>query len=802
MIDKNKLVVAVLGAGVMGRQIVSLFASQKVKCLLYDRTVELAKIGIEKALSVKIVGREPIFALPDSKDAGLVQLLSSEDDKQLALLKDADLIIEAVTEDLQIKEKIFKRIWPFRKSGAVLASNTSGLTKKTICKNMPEGFERSFCILHFFNPTRVMPLVEVVVDEKNDSSIKEFVFELIQEILGKKIVWVKDTPNFVANRVGIQGLLAVLKYAKEMGIPISVVDKLFGPILGRSVMGILKTCDFVGNDTVCHVAQNFVTECPDDPAVKSGLMETPACLKYLLEKNFLGNKTGDQGFYIKKGKGKNKEYWELDLNSLAHNKSLPFVSEPYKAARKNFRKPVCQIRSLVYDNPQHIHSKFVWKSFMANALYTVQKLYEMADDLVSIDNAMKWGYNWKIGLFELWDMLGLKRTLLRLQEEGEGNEIPDCLWKMLESGCRKFYLEKNGERYFYDFKTGKYHKEQVEEKHISLKRLHLQGHTIAKNWSTKVIDLGDGVACLQLDSCLQKEMHPIDGWILEMLHEVRQIVQERGYKGLVIGTDTENFCAGANVDLILGLAKAKQWKRIEEVSRMLQEANMNLRYGNFPVVTTPHGKVLGGGYEMASASVRMVAPMNTYFGLVEPALGLVPAGCGCLWLLLNQVEKFEGKNPGPNQIAKNAFTLVGTGQLGYSAQEAKKLGYMRLDDIIVASEDELIWAAKQEVLKLADGYKPLVKPETIQLPGKRFRVLLEAEILVGLVAGKCTQYEVKIGNKLAYIFTGGDKASANNPVPIEYILELEREAFVSLCGEPKTQERIEYFLKEHTFLHN
>ncbi len=774
--------VAVLGAGVMGAQLAAHLSNAGIPSYLFDISQELAEKGIKAALEIK----PPAFYNP--RTASLITPCNYDD--HIEKIKEVDWVLEAVVERLDIKQNLFKRIHPYLKDSAVVSSNTSGLSIARMMEGIPEDFQQKFLVTHFFNPPRYMRLLEIVAGQKTQKEFVDLLADFCENILGKGVVFAKDTPNFIANRIGTFGMMLSLKLTHEMNLTVEEVDKITGTIIGRPKSATYRTADIVGLDTLVHVARNTYEFCENDESRE--IFKVPEFLQKMVEKGLLGQKSR-QGFYKKT----NGEILSIDFKTLEYKPQKDVRFDGYRVA-KSYTRTTERIRALVYCDD--VAGKFVWELLAGTLIYTANRIPEIADDIVSIDNAMKWGFAWELGPFEIWDAIGLEKSLKRMEKEGK--EVPAWIKKMVDSGKNRFYKIEEGEWLFFDVKRNDYKSMQFKPQEIVLRLEKNRDRVVKKNWCASIIDIGDGVACLEFHSILQPTMNPIDGSILDMMQEALEVVPRKNFTGLVIGHQGQNFSAGANLALILHLCETRQWQRIEQISKTFQDINQKLRYSAFPVVSAPFHLCLGGGYEAAAAANRIVALAELYCGLVEAGVGLIPGAGGNLRVLLNHIDAMAKARPGPFPPVQRAFETIGYAKISSSAKEAIKLGYLTRDDKIVLNPAHLIYEAKQTVLALSNNFTPPQPRDDIILPGEGGRLAIESMLADLVKAGKISQYDKFIGSKLAYVLTGGEKASPTNPVDEQYILDLEREAFVSLCSEKKSQERMKYMLEHGKPLRN
>lgn len=773
--------VAVLGAGVMGAQIAAHLSNAGIPSYLFDISQDLAEKGIQVASRLK----PPPFYNP--RTASLITPCNY--DEHIERLGGVDWVVEAVVERLDIKHGVFQRIEPHLKSTAIVSSNTSGLSIHKMMEPMSDAFQKRFLVTHFFNPPRYMRLLEIVAGGQTDEAVVQTIVQFSEEILGKGIVFAKDTPNFIANRIGTFGMMLTMKLTKEMNLAVEEVDKLTGTLVGRPKSASFRTADVVGLDTLAHVAKNTFEFCPDDEA--RDIFQVPDFLQKMLDKGWLGQKT-KKGFYQKVG----DEILSLDLGTLEFTPQKQVRFDGYRVA-KDFSNSADRIRALAYSDDQA--GKFFWELIAGTLIYTANRLPEIADDIINVDNGMKWGFGWELGPFETWDAIGLEKSVKRMRDEGK--KVPAWINEILESGETRFYRRAQGEISHYDLGKKKHTVLKQKPKLVNLALAKDAGREIRKNWCAGIVDIGDGIACLEFHSVLQPTMNPIDASIIDMLEAALEVVPKQGFKGLVVGHQGQNFSAGANLALIIQLCEQKDWQGIEAISRTFQNAAQRLKYANFPVVSAPFHLCLGGGYEAAAFANRIVASAELYCGLVEVGVGIIPGAGGNLRVLLNNIQSMEKARTGPFPIVQKAFETIGFAKVSSSAKEAMKLGYLPRDAQIVINPEHLIFEAKLAALEMSKHFAA-PEPTELILPGEGGRLAIEGSLDDLFKAGKISEHDRLIGRKLANVLTGGQKASPTHPVDEQYILDLEREAFVSLCGEKLSVDRMKYMLKNGKPLRN
>ncbi|MBW2193373.1 MAG: enoyl-CoA hydratase/isomerase family protein, partial [Deltaproteobacteria bacterium] len=689
----------------------------------------------------------------------------------------------------------FKRIETVRKKGAIVSSNTSGLPLKAMSEGLSLEFKQHFLGTHFFNPVRYMKLLEVIRGEETLPEIFEFMSEFGERVLGKGIVWAKDTPNFVGNRIGVQGMVKSMQLMLEDGLTIPEVDALFGPAMGRPKTAMFKTSDLVGLDTLGHVAKNTYELVVDDEARDS--FRLPEFIGKMIEKNLLGKKTGG-GFY----KTDLTPEWKrirkvIDPETLEYAEYDP-PDFPCLAEAKAAKTLPEKIKAVVYGDDKG--AGFAWKVVADNLIYAANRIPEIADTIVEIDRAMTWGFNLEMGPFETWDAIGVKTSVVKMEKEGF--DVPEKVKKMIESGHASFYKTEDGKVFFYDFETGAYRERQASEKVISLDSLRSAGKTVKKCDSASLIDLGDDVFCFEFNT----KMNILNTEVVAFAHDVFDFVDANG-AGLVIGNQAGGmpgaFSAGADLTEMTTAIKEKRYSEVEALIDQLHAGVQKARYSNFPVVAAPYGMTLGGGCEICLSADKIVAHTDLYMGLVEIGVGLIPAGGGCL----NLWKKFLDAVPEAvtdMDLAKlfiPVFMNIAMAKVSMSAAEARANGFLGPVDRIVFNRDYLIGEAKKEVLNMRDaGYAPPVKRK-VKVLGQAAQGMINAEIF-NMAEGKfVTEHDAFLAKRIAYVISGGD-VRENSEIDENVILQLEKEAFIDFLKEEKTIARIEHMLKTGRPLRN
>ena len=795
---------AVLGAGTMGAAIAAHLSNSGIPTLLLDIAPrELSEDEQKKGLPLdapqvryRIVNslfdaakklKPAPFMLSDN--ANLISLGNFEDD--LHKIKDCDFVIEAVVENLEIKHKLFAEVEKHRKPTAVIASNTSGIPIEKIAEPFSDDFKKHFVGIHFFNPPRYMKLVEVIPTRDTDGEIACAVSGFLDQRLGKGVVPAKDRPNFIANRVGTFGMMATVHEMTAMGFTPTEVDQITGKAVGHASSATFRTSDLVGLDVLAHVNKNLYPAIPEDEDRE--VFQIPDVINQMLERKLLGDKTGG-GFYKKsKDAEGNRQILELDLQTFEY-KPQEKTKFPSLDAAKQIEDLPTRVKTLVWGKDRV--GEFLWKTMSRVSRYAANRIPEIADTIVEIDNALKWGFGWEIGVFEAWDAIGVSESVERMKAEGQS--VPENVRKMLDAGAETFYKYENGQKSYFDLVNGGYKEIPERQGVIVLKSVKDRTGVIKKNSAASLIDIGDGVACLEFHS----KMNSLGGDTISMLKYAVDEV-EKNHVGLVIGNQGGNFSAGANIMMILLAAQEEEWDDIDLGVRQLQKAVMRLKYSAKPVVTAPYGLTLGGGCEITMHGDKVRAAAETYIGLVEVGVGLIPAGGGTKELTMRAMD-LARKTPDADPLAflKKTFETIAMAKVATSAQEARSYGILRDSDAISMNGDRLIADAKQEVLNLAAaGYVQPVERTDILVMGEQAQAAIKLALHMMKSGGFISEHDQLIGKKLAKVMSGGD-LNHSTYVSEQYLLDLEREAFVSLCGERKTQERIAAMLKTGKPLRN
>jgi len=793
---------AVLGAGVMGSAIAGHLANVGISTFLLDIVPqELTEAEKKKGLTLESPEVRNRFSLSGKKriqeskpaslyvkeDAGLITTGNFED--HLSWISQVDWIIEAIIEDLNTKRELYKKLLPFLKEGTVVSSNTSGISIRKMAEGLSREFEERFLGTHFFNPPRYMKLLEIIPSASVSKDVLERVARVGEKILGKGVVYAKDTPNFIANRIGAFSSAVTIRTMMEEGYRIEEVDQITGPAMGRPKVATFRLADLVGLDVIALVSKNLYESLPEGE--REYFISAPF-IRQMIQNQWLGQKT-KQGFYKRVRQEGKEEILVFDYEKGDY-RSQQKANLPSVEMGKNIEDVRERIKALVLSPDRG--GQFAWKVLKKTLLYSAEKVPEISDDVVNIDRAMKWGYNWELGPFEQWDAIGLKSSLKRMEKEGE--RIPPLAEQILRKGYSSFYEKKDGHFSYFDLGAGQY--QEVEEKPeiILLPGLKERKRTVLSNPGASLIDLGDGVACLEFHS----KMNTIGADTIQMMRDSLKETEGK-FEGLVIGNQAENFSAGANLMLILFEIQDENWDGIEASVKAFQDTLMAIKYFEKPVVAAPFGLTLAGGCEICLAASMIRAAAETYMGLVEVGVGLIPAGGGTKEMLLRSTEGIPvGVDADLLPFVRKAFETVAMANVATSAKEAQQLGYMRPNDRITINRDHLLHDAKETVLSLIrDGYHPPQAKRKIKVMGERGYALLQMGLFYMREGGYISEYDQLVARKVAHIMSGGNLPDGTE-VTEQYLLDLEREAFLSLCGEPKTQERIEYMLKRGKPLRN
>ena len=794
--------VAIVGSGIMGSGIACHFANIGVDVLLLDivpRELNAKEKAKGFTLEDKVVRNrlvnDALTASLKSKPSPIYnQAFASrittgnlEDD--IAKVADVDWIMEVVVERLDIKQQVFEKLEKYRTPGTLITSNTSGIPIKFMNEGRSEDFQKHFCGTHFFNPARYLKLFEIIPGPKTDQSVLNFLTNYGEQFLGKTAVVAKDTPAFIGNRVGIFSIMSLFHAVKDLGLTVEEVDKLSGPVIGRPKSATFRTVDVVGLDTLVHVANGIETNCKNDERLE--LFKLPGFINTMMENKWLGSKTG-QGFYKKTvSKEGKKEILTLDLDTLEYRSSKRAKFATLELT-KSIDKVVDRFKVLVKGKDKA--GEFYRKSFAALFAYVSNRIPEISDELYKIDDAMKAGFGWEHGPFQIWDAIGVQKGIEIMQ--AEGLKPADWVNDMLESGSDNFYSIKDGATHFYNIPTKTQNKVPGQDSFIILDNIR-KTTEVFKNSGVSVQDLGDGILNIEF----QSKMNTIGGDVLAGLNKAIDIA-EKDFAGLVVGNQGPNFSVGANIGMIFMMAAEQEYDELNAAIKYFQDTMMRMRYSAIPTVSAPHGMSLGGACELSMHADKVVAAAETYMGLVEFGVGVIPGGGGSKEMALRAQDMFLKGDVQLNTL-QEYFLTVGMAKVSTSAYEAFDLGLLQKGkDSVVVNKDRQIAVAKQHAKLMADiGYTQPVKRKDVKVLGKQALGMF----LVGTDAMQDSNYisahDMKIANKLAYVMAGGD-LSEPTLVTEQYLLDLEREAFLSLCTERKTLERIQHMLTKGKPLRN
>ena len=785
--------VAVLGSGVMGSRIACHFANVGVEVLLIDIVPKEAVDSKIPAERNKIVNEALQFALksnpsPIYSKSYVSRITTGNFEDDLPKIADCDWIIEVVIERLDIKQQVFTNVEKYRTPGTLITTNTSGIPIHLMLEGRSDDFQKHFCGTHFFNPPRYLKLLELIPTPKTDAGVIEFLEDYGQRFLGKTTVVCKDTPAFIANRIGVYSIMALFHNVSEMGLTVEEVDKLTGPIIGRPKSATFRTCDVVGLDTLVHVANGVKDNCPDDEANET--FTIPSYITKMVENNWLGSKT-KQGFFKKiKGDDGKSEILSLDLNTLEYR-----PKSKVKFATLEMAKPIDDLkeRTAALVKGKDKAGEFYRKSFYGLFQYVSNRIPEITDALYKIDDALSAGFGWQLGPFTTWDVLGVEKTIEKM--EAAGFKTNAWVKEMLAAGCPSFYKVENGIKYYYDIASKTYQVVPGSAELLSLEIIRTE-NTLWKNSGTTITDLGDGIINLEFHT----KMNTIGGEVLEGINKAIDMA-EKEYKGLVISNDGENFSAGANVGMIFMMAVEQEYDELDFAIRAFQNTMMRVRYSSIPVVVAPHNLALGGGCEMCLHADKVIAHAETYMGLVEFGVGVIPGGGGTKEFALRASDEY--KDGIRLNVLRNRFLTIGQAQVATSGKEAFELGYLRegIDEVIVSRAHQLTYA-KQAALNLANkGYAQPVKRTNIKVLGKEGLGIVYVGANSMKSGNYISEHDQLISEKLGYVLCGGD-LSAPTEVDEQYLLDMERRAFLELTTERLTLERLQSIITTGKVLRN
>ena len=778
---------AVLGAGTMGSRIAAHLANAGVDCLLLDIPAEgdsptARNAIVQKSLKALQKSRVPAFFTADVSK----RLSAGNFGDDLARISEADWIIEAVVENFDIKRDLLQKVDQHRREGTLVTTNTSGLPVASLSEGLSDDFRTHWLGTHFFNPPRHMRLVEIIETPETDPEVSRFVSDFCDRRLGKVVVYANDRPNFIANRIFLFSVMHSLKTMLDQGLTVEQVDALSGPLIGRTRMATFRLADFTGIDVCLFVAGNLYGLVPDDE--KREVYQPPEFLSQMVKNGIVGDK-GGQGFY-KRDKRVPGGRLVFDIESMDYREprkpDWPILDEAKRIPATGER-----IKFLV--NSAGPAGDFLWETISELLLYAAARIPEITDDISAVDTTMKSGFNWSLGIFEIWDQLGVEQTVERAQAAGK--EIPPLVSDVLSSPGKTFYGEKDGARTYFDVKSSTQKTLTDAPGTLWLSSVRRRGNVLRSNQGASLLDLGDGIVCLEFHS----KANSLDADVFRMIGET-VAEAEANYEGLVVANEGENFSVGANLMMLLGLSREGKWQEVEKAVVSAQQLFLSLRDCSKPTVAAVFSRTLAGGCELAIHCGRVQAAAESYMGLVEVGAGLIPAGGGCKELLRRHTELLSVTDD-LALATGNVFQLIGMAKVSGSAAEARQWRLLRPLDSITMNRDRLIADAKQTALSLAGAnYEPRPRPEVL-VGGKGVRATLQLGLYLMHEAGEISDYDRLVGRKLANVLAGGGLSQASW-VSEEYMLNLEREAFLSLCGEEKTQQRMEHILKTGKPLRN
>lgn len=788
--------VAVLGTGVMGGAIAAHLANAGIDVLLLDvvpegsgpsdsaestKDARCARNRVAQSALDRLLTQMPApLFLPEYQR--FISVGNFEDDA--TKLNECDWIVEAVVENLAIKQRLFRdTVVPNMKEGAVLSSNTSGLQVESMAQILPDAVRKNFLVTHFFNPPRYMRLMEIVSCSATDPEVCSFMKDFTERRLGKGVVFAKDTPNFVANRIGTYAGANASKHMLEMGLSVEEVDAVTGFALARPKTATFALWDLVGIDTVVRVTSNSFELLVNDD--ERGIFAVPEFVMKMVQNGLLGKKSG-KGFYKKETIDGTSVRFFYDYKSRGY---LPSASPSYPSAvlAKQIDQPEKRILALL--SGKDLGAEFAWKTLRDTLIYTAKRLPEIAEDVVSVDNAMKWGYNWELGPFEIFDAIGVSSFVTRA--EGDGCTIPAWVKKV-----ERFYLDKGGKRYYYSIPDGEYREIAIPGGRIGLNFLKGAGAVIEQNSSASLLDLKDGVFCLEFHS----KLNTIGADTLSMVAKAIKRTEEEGV-GLVIGNEGSLFSAGANLMLLAMAIAEGDFDEIARMVKSFQKAMMAIKYARVPVVAAPHQLVMGGGCEICLHADAIVAHAETYMGLVEIGVGILPAGGGTKEMALRAIRLASQNGADVTPFLIKNYQNIALAKVSRCADELFDMGYMHHGDTVCMNPDDRIHRAKSRVLDLAASYRPALPAIDLKAPGRSVAASIKAQ-LWNLVEGRrISEHDAYLAGGIAEVITGGD-VPGGMPITEEYLLELEREAFLRFCGQKKSLERIQHMLKKGKALRN
>ena len=781
--------VAVLGSGVMGSRIACHLAQTGSSVLLMDLPSDSGPRDAIAAGHLKAALKSKPSPLYSKRFADRIETGNFDDD--LPRIAECDWIIEVIVERLDIKQQLFERVEKFRKPGSLVTSNTSGIPIAQLSEGRSEDFQKHFCGTHFFNPPRYLPLLEIIPGPLTDPEVLSFFTGYGERILGKQVVLCKDTPAFIANRVGVFAIQALFHAVEEMGLSVEAVDKLTGPAMGRPKSATFRTCDVVGLDTLIHVANGVASNCPDDE--RKNVFAIPSYVQHLVDTGALGAKSG-AGFYKKTvGTDGKKEILVLDLKTLEYRSQIKPKYATLEAAKKVDALP--ERTKLLFEGTD-VAGEFYRRIFSDVFAYVSNRVPEISNDPYRIDDALRAGFGWELGAFESWDAIGVENGLQCIRDRGL--DVAPWIQEMLDAGHTTFYRNRDGIRECWNPATKAYEPLEGQEGRIALAWLP-ESSTVWSNSGTTIQDLGDGI----LNVAFHTKMNAIGSEIIEGINKAIDLAEsDSKWRGVVISNDGAQFSAGANVGMIFMLAVEQEWDDLNHAVQVFQNTAMRLRYSGIPVITAPHQLALGGGCELCMHSDKVVAHAETYMGLVEFGVGLIPGGGGTKEFVLRLHDEMHEGDMRINRL-RDRFLTIGQAKVSTSAYEAFEHGYLRegIDEVVVNRRDQLA-RAKRAALELADaGYTQPIERKDIVVSGQEGLGIVYVGAHSMMSGNYMSEHDQVISEKLGYVLCGGD-LSERQAVSERYLLDLERKAFVELCMQRKSLERMQSLIQKGKILRN
>ncbi|MGH1365330.1 MAG: 3-hydroxyacyl-CoA dehydrogenase NAD-binding domain-containing protein [Calditrichia bacterium] len=762
--------VAILGAGVSGGQLAALFSNAGFETLLYDLTQELVE---EQLKHLQETVPSPFFS---ARCARKVKACNYRE--HLAELATVDWVIESIVERPEAKQELFASIAKVIRPDAIISTNTSGLSVNSLSGYLPVASREYFCSTHFLNPPRYRELVEIIQAEETLPEVIELLEKTCRERLGKQVLFASDTPYFVANRIGVHAIMSALNIADDMSFNVSLADALTGAALGRADAAVFRMADLIGLDTLVLMSTNISGALPADAA--SDVFEIPEYMRLMISRDWLGTKT-KQGFY----KEVNGLKETLNRASMEYEPYDNPVSSALELAAEYHTTPG-KISEIV-DYPD-AGGEFTWRWLSSVFLYAANRIPEVSRDILTIDQAMKWGFGWELGPFELWDAIGVEKMVDRMR--ADGRDIPEWIEAMLHENCYSFYKIDSGQSFYFDTYYGEIQPIIQPDNVLRLNLLKEQCNILEDNWGASLVDIGDGVLCVEFHSIAPIGTNPIDSATLDILEDGLELLESGDYVGLVLANESQHFSNGLNLPALIKLIQEKRWDTLERRSKRYQDIAQALRYTPYPIVAAPHHYTTFQGLELALACDKRTAFSELYCGFTDIQLGLLPFGSGILQILRNYYLQMKSENPGPFPPVRKAFDWFWQGNVSSSALEALEEGLLRNSDRIILNRRYLLATARNLVVEMAATYSPPSKETTFILPGEPGRLVLQDAIDQQVQIGQVDAHTGMLANKLAFILCGGNSAGTLQPITEQMLLDLEREAFLQICSDPATLPRL------------